>query len=722
MKRRTAAARPTTMRNRFALAMLLISVLCTPHAFAAPLQGTHLSVELVARDTALVPGQPTQIGLLWKMEPGWHIYWTNAGDSGEPPTAKWNLPPGMTAGDLQFPAPKRLPLGPLMDFGYEDQILMPVPLSVANGVKAGTDAHISADLKWLVCREVCLPGKGTVTLTLPVEANAVPGAHAALFKTAQDQMAKPLPAGDSVSAGETKGQFVIELTTGKQEKSAQFFPSEQMQISNPAEQPVAALPNGLLIALQKDENLTHSPAELSGILELSGGRNYLVSVPIHAGLAALPDFSRAETLAAASQSGGVTQAVAAGSNPPDTTTIRLSFGGTIRVALLAFLGGIILNLMPCVFPVLFLKGLSLVQLHGQLRRKTITHGALYTLGILVSFWAIAGVLLALRSGGAALGWGFQFQSPTFVALITLLLFFFGLSLAGQFEFGLTLTSAGGRLAAEEGAAGSFFTGVLATIVATPCTAPFMGAAIGFALAQSAGVSLLIFTSIALGLAAPYVALTLAPGWTRFLPKPGAWMEILKQAAAVPIFATVIWLVWLYAHLAGMDRILALMAALLLTAIAGWALGRWPARPASSLVAIVLLAGAVAVPVYAQRMAATQATWQPWSQSAVDQARAAGKPVFVDFTAAWCLSCQFNERTVLRSKAVEQAMDNAHVVRLRADWTQYDPAITAALNTLGRQGVPTYVVYPGNTAGQPDVLPEALTQSAVIEALQKSGGK
>ena len=399
----------------------------------------------------------------------------------------------------------------------------------------------------------------------------------------------------------------------------------------------------------------------------------------------------------------------------------------LRIALLAFLGGILLNLMPCVFPVLFIKGLALVQSATEERKRLRAHGLIYALGILVSFWTIVAVLLLLRAGGSHIGWGFQFQSPIFVAGIALLLFFLGLSLAGQFEIGLSLTSAGGSLANKSGYTGSFFTGVLATVVATPCVAPFLGVAIGYALVQPAVVTFVIFTALALGLALPYVQLTLQPAWTSLLPKPGPWMEILKQATAIPIFATVIWLVWVFAQVAGMNAVVFLLAGFLLATIAGWALGRWPARTSSMLAATLLLIAALLLPILAARRMGTASAlspdatashdlqWEPYSAETLAADRAQGKEVFVDFTAAWCLSCQVNERVVLDRADVQAAFRKSGVVLLRADWTRQDDAITEALEQLDRSGVPAYALYVGEQA--PQVLPEVLTPGIVINALR-----
>jgi thiol:disulfide interchange protein DsbD len=403
--------------------------------------------------------------------------------------------------------------------------------------------------------------------------------------------------------------------------------------------------------------------------------------------------------------------------------------------------------MPCVFPVLFIKGLALVQSSQHERHRLRAHGWVYTLGILVSFWVVVAVLVILRAAGRQLGWGFQFQSPTFLALMAMLLFFLGLALAGQFEIGLSLTSAGGSLAQKQGYAGSFFTGVLAMVVATPCTAPFMGAAIGYALAHSAWISFGIFSALALGLALPYLALAYFPGWARVLPKPGAWMEVLKQAVSIPIFATVIWLVWVFTQIAGTTALMGLLAAFLLLAIAGWFLGRWPGKAIATTIAAAILILAIGTSVWSvrvlgmpgpaettalarmiadgkfassgatgYRLPATGSTWQSFTPALLAQSRAQGKPVFVDFTASWCLSCQVNERLILRRADVEQRLHDSGAVLLRADWTNQDPDITQTLATLGRSGVPTYALYPADPSAPAHVLPEVLTPGIVLDAL------
>jgi thiol:disulfide interchange protein len=682
---RTRTPKLAAICTLLVLCALALAPTLAPALHAEPVKAAHLTVDLIARDNALVPGEPSQLGLYFRLDPGWHVYWINAGDSGEPPDMKWHLPDGITAGDMQFPAPRRLPLGPLMDFGYEDSVMFPVPLTVASSVRPGTRAALSADVRWLVCREVCIPGKATLSLELPVATSTARNMTSApVFALTATQLPKPLPAGDTASVSFTNNSFNLTLQTAHRESSAEFFPFHAEQIANAAPQVVTPLDDGVQLTIRKDDNLRANPAPLVGVITLSGGRSYTIS--------------------------------AGGTSAPPPVAASTSTAGLGRIIALAFLGGIILNLMPCVFPVLFIKGLAMLNTHGAARSHARAHGAVYALGILVSFWFIAGALLALRAGGHHLGWGFQYQSPQFVVCVAALLFFLALSLAGQFDIGLSLTSAGGSFAQREGFAGSFFTGVLATIVATPCTAPFMGAAIGFALSQSAIVSLAVFTALALGLAAPYVLLTIYPEWLRIFPKPGAWMETLKQLFSIPIFATVIWLVWVYSQQAGSTGVALLLACFLLLAVAGWVIAR--RRRGFAIIATILIIVALAIPIRALHSGPATTQWQPWSPAALDQARATGRPVFVDFTAAWCLSCQFNERTVLESDAVRQKLAQTHVILLRADWTHYDPDITAALTSFGRSGVPAYVIYSQPPPAQPDVLPEALTRTIVLNALDR----
>ena len=653
-----------------------------------PVKAQHLTVELLAQSKDV--GAEAVVGLSFTLEDGWHVYWVNAGDSGEPPHVKWTLPEGVTAGEMLFPAPGRLPLGPLMDFGYENTVTFPVKLQIAKGVKPGR-MHVGAKVDWLVCREVCLPGKADMGIDL----NVVPGASGG--GTGVGPLAEALAGLPRASTRATvnagRDDWVITLRTGKRESTGEFYPFDQEVIANSSPQRVELLADGVRVRVAKSPDLKALPKELHGLVKVSNTVSYEFTGPVVAGEVAAEKGAKTED----------------------------SSGVTVWTALvLAFVGGIILNLMPCVFPVLFIKALALVRASNEERHRMRAHGWAYTLGILVSFWAIVLILLALRAGGSQLGWGFQLQSPGFIAVLASFLFMFAMSLAGQFDMGLSLTSVGGELTQKEGVTGSFFTGVLATVVATPCTAPLMGAAIGFALAQPAWVTLAVFTMLGMGLALPYVLLSLRPEWTRVLPKPGVWMEVLKQATAVPLFATVIWLTWVYGQLFsgsvdGVSAVAGLLGCFLVLSLAGWVLGRWPGRWSSAVIALAIVVLGLGLTL-SRSKTETKTSWVAYSAPALAEARKSGKPVFVDFTAAWCLSCQFNERTVLNSADVQKRFKDGNVVLMKADWTKYDPAITAELEAVGRSGVPTYVIYPAKRAA--DVLPEVLTKGIVIAALDK----
>lgn len=657
-----------------------------------PVKAQHLTAELVSLAPSIAPGGTLDVGLVITLEDKWHVYWINAGDSGEPPRIKWTLPQGITAGKMQFPIPSRLPLGPLMDFGYEDEVAFPVKITAAKNLKPGP-IHLDAKVDWLVCREVCIPGKAHLGLNLTVDPKAaVPTQPVGALGEALGLLPKPLDSDMKLTVTGGKNEFVLDLITGERTTDAEFYPFDQEQIANAGDQDVEPLPNGVRLRVPRSPELTKLPKQLHGVLKLDDDIAYEVTAPVVAGEVPRAAGSKATP----ADANGLTTATALG---------------------LAFAGGIILNLMPCVFPVLFLKGLALVQSSNEERGRLRKHGLVYTLGILVSFWIIVAALLALRAGGSEAGWGFQLQSPVFIAVLALGLFFFALSLAGQFELGLSFTSVGGGLAQKQGYTGSFFTGVLATIVATPCTAPLMGAAVGFALAQPAGITFAIFTALALGLATPYLLLSFQPAWTKLLPRPGAWMEVLKQFTSTFLFGTVIWLVWVYGHLAGengVDRIAWLLIGLFLVAVAGWVMGKWPAKWSSTIAAALICV--IALVAVLRQPKDTTLSWQPYSEQTLNQARDAGKPVFIDFTAAWCLSCQVNERLVLKSKEVQKEFAENKVVLLRADWTKYDAEITRQLSSVGRSGVPTYVIYPIGK-GAADVLPELLTKDLVLNALK-----
>jgi len=675
------------------LLMLSVSAMAQIHEVGTgvpgPIQAPHLAAELIADSGTISPGGTSHIALSLTLEPGWHVYWVYAGDSGEAPRVLWSAAQGIMLGPMQYPAPSRLPLGPLMDYGYEGSAIFPFSLTASQQLSLGT-APLKAHVQWLVCREVCVPGKAFLGLNLQVTPTA-PSATNPLIDAALRAEPFPLPSSVKVHVSANRSLLTVDVETGHRETALEYYPLDDDSIRNAAEQKVEPTPRGAKLVIERAETTDILPKQIKGVLKLSGGRSYTFDVPV-----------------------GAPVAQPASNGEP----------GLFFAVVLAFAGGIILNLMPCVFPVLFLKALSLVNSASESTSQQRRHGMAYTAGILFSFWVIVGVLLTLRLVGKQAGWGFQLQSPGFVVAMAFLLFFMGLSLAGMFDLGLTLTGAGDGLTRKDGYTGSFFTGVLATVVATPCTAPLMGAAIGFALSQSAIVTFTVFTALALGLAVPYLLLTLVPGWANRLPRPGRWMETLKQLTAIPLFLTTVWLIWVYGRLSGgpsgesSDHIARLLVGLVVLAIAGWTLGRWPARRWGYFAALLLAVAGFAVPLSGSHPDKLQ--WQPFSNAALAAAQSERKPVFVDFTAAWCLSCQVNEKAVLQDKSVEQELLRQHYVLLRADWTRYDPEITGALSRVGRSGVPTYVVFSSDASSSAYVLPELLTRSGVLDAIRHAG--
>ncbi len=718
--------RPLVLR----VVVLLLIVAVAGTAFAqhgavgnggpGPVKGQHLTVEMVGAGPQIAVGGTQTVGFVFTLEEKWHIYWKNAGFAGFPPSVEWTLPAGVHAGDLQFPAPTRLPYQGAVDYGYEDNVTYPVVLTADAKLKAPKSGvvHVAAKVKWLVCAEQCVPGSADLGIDLKLAPAgtvvANDGTKVGPLAAALKHIPRPLPANFAARAVSHGDALALTLTTGTQETDGDFYPLDGGVVADNVDQSTQSQPAGVRIFMSLLPN-TPAPKTLHGVVELSENEAYEVTADVTPG-------SAAEVQPPAGAGGG---GHVAGAHAAEEVTV-------FSAVLLALLGGVVLNLMPCVFPVLFLKALSLVQSSGEERQRLRLHGLVYTLGIVVSFWVIVAALLLLRSGGSRFGWGFQLQSPGFVAVLALGLFFFALSLAGMFELGLSVTSAGDSLTRKQGMAGSFFTGVLATVVATPCVGPFMGVAIGFALSQPAWVTFAVFTALGVGLALPYLAISFFPLLIRWLPRPGAWMEFLKQVTALPLFATVIWLVYIYGRLfsggapgEGVYQSAMLLCGLLVVTVGAWTLGRWPAARVATIVAVVLLVAGVATP-FAERPgkaeAAAAAKWEPFSQPALDAARASGKAVFVDYTAAWCLSCQVNEKLVLNTSDVQARLKQGNFVLMRADWTQYDPAITTALTAVGRSGVPTYVIYPGKPEAAPDVLPELLTKDVVLNSIEKDSAK
>ncbi|MGY4831374.1 protein-disulfide reductase DsbD family protein [Sphaerotilaceae bacterium SBD11-9] len=686
-----------------------LALLCWPlfaQAQPAVVSTEHVRAELVAHaPQGIAPGRDVRLGLLLQHEAHWHTYWKNPGDSGLPTRLSWQLPAGVSAGEIEWPTPQQLPLGPLMNHGYEGQVLLPVTLTLPSGFSAAAlDVKLRAE--WLVCKDVCIPETGEFSLRLPTTASTA--MHGALFEEARARV--PREATDARAVARVEGEaLTVEvdgLPAAVRSHQLVFF-AETGAIVDPAapmtqrwegERWVASLP-------LSSERSTR-PAELHAVLARPGAETGL---RVRLAVSGWP--------AEGARPQGAAAAVPVA--PAADASLWLSLG-------LALLGGLLLNLMPCVFPVLSLKVLGFAQ-PGHDRRGLVAGGLAYTGGVVLSFVALAGLLLALRAGGEQLGWGFQLQSPLFVALLAAVFTLVGLNLAGVFEFGSVLPSGLATLRARHPVADHALTGVLAVAVASPCTAPFMGVALGTALTLPAAQALLVFAALGAGMAVPYLALSLSPGLAHRLPRPGAWMQRFKVLMAFPMFATVVWLLWVLGLQVGINGVAALLVVLLALAFAAWAFGlpaagraaRWGLGTAAAavLASSLFWAWPSLQPSAAVSAASAPAgsAWQPWSPETVAQARAEGKPVFVDFTAAWCVTCQVNKLTTLSDAAVLAEFERRQVRLLRADWTRRDPQITAELTRLGRSGVPVYALYAPGT-GAPQLLSELLSAGDIRRAL------
>ena len=674
------------IRSGLLLALLVSAAAPALAAESPPVRTPHVTATLVSDVDAVQPGQALHLGLRLRMAPDWHTYWQNPGDAGVPPELTLTLPPGAKAGDIEWPTPTRQPEGPVMTYGYTGEVLLPVAVTPGSG-----PLHIEASATWLVCAKVCVPEEGVFTLDLPAGAPA-PSAEAPLFAAAAARLPRPSPFEARVTpAGvlSLRGAGLSSATV----RDAWFLPAAWGAVEQAAPQPVSVHDGEVSLALQPGGSFT-AGSGLTGTVVLrdpSGQESFLA-------IDAKPGPASASTPAS-----------------------------LVRTLLLALLGGLILNLMPCVFPVLAMKAMAMARMSGAALGHVRGHALSYTMGVLVAFGALGGVLLGLRAAGGVAGWGFQFQSPAFVAAMAWVLFGVGLNLSGVFDVGGRLAGAGQGLASRGGHLGSFATGGLAVLVATPCTAPFMGAAIAAALAAPAAVMVLVFLAMGLGLAMPYLLLACVPGAARLLPRPGRWMDVLRGALAFPMYGAAVWLLWVISQQSGPDGVLAAGAGLLLVGFAAWAFGlaqkadgRWLGRGAALAalaLAVALLPGLTPAPA-AQAMAQSEGA-EPFTAARLASLRAQNRPVFVNMTAAWCVSCLVNERVALSPAAVRDAFAAHGVAYLKGDWTRGDPEITAYLRDHDRDGVPLYVFYPPGD-GAPTVLPQILTQGEVLDQLNKAG--
>lgn len=702
---------------------LLMLVLMVMPGYSEIVKSQNSEAELISEGESIQPGQPFWVALRLKADDDWHTYWINPGDSGLATSIKWELPEGFQAEAIQWPYPERIEAPPLVSFGYDGEIYLLIKITPPANFK-GDKAKLVANAKWLVCKEACLPASAKLNLEIPVK-NESPKPDAKWASVFADTRAKqPVTATDwninaSLAGKDTLIVNVIPPAGFKGDiTKGTFFPLKAEVIDYAAPQVWKKDGPGYRLELKRAAD-TEAPTKLEGIL--------VSSVP-------LKDGGREKALNVDVAIGAATNAVPSGGTVANATPKPPAGLNSLLYAILfSFIGGLILNLMPCVLPVLSIKVLDFVKKASDDKAKTWQHGLVFTLGVLVSFWTLAGALIALKASGEKLGWGFQLQSPTFLIILSTIFFLFGLNLFGVFEVGTSLMGVGSNAVNSSGWFGSFASGALATMVATPCTAPFMGSALGFALTQPLWASMLIFTSLGLGMSSPYILLSFSPSLLKFVPKPGAWMETFKQFMGFLLMATVVWLGWVLGHQAGVDAVVGLMMALVIMGMGGWVLGRWGSlintnrtRLIAQVITVLLIFAGAGFAVMTAKDGAPEGTtikngegiaWQQFSPKMVEDMRAAGKPVFIDFTATWCLSCQVNERVTFRSKEVQDQFKKLGIVPLKADWTSRDETITKTLEGFGRSGVPLYVLY-NPKESEPKILPEVITPSIILEEFKK----
>lgn len=666
-------------------------------AMARAVQTEHTEAELVAEMQHVRPGEDSWVALRLRPDRGWHTYWRNPGDSGLPTRLEWALPDGVTAGAIHWPYPQAERLGDIVNYGYSRETFHLVPVTVPTGWPVSRPLELQLQAKWLVCEEICIPGEAALKLELPVSHDP-PRANPrwqAGFAEARARLPQPSGWAARFAVGEEDVSLRIETDALRDARQVAYFPVANDLVTHSAPQRIVLDDGGLSLSQVRSSYLQSVPDSVEGVVVVTqrgGTRAYRVE-------------ARAGPVAAAGLA----------VRPPATPAPGLGLA-----LLFALLGGLILNLMPCVFPVLSLKAVALLEARDESAARKRRHALAYTTGVLLAFMGLAGALLFLRESGQAIGWGFQLQQPLFVAVLAYLFFAMGLSLSGVVQFGTRLMGLGQALTHGDSLRGSFFTGVLAVIVASPCTAPFMGVAMGYAFIQSPGTALAVFAALGFGLALPFLLLGFVPVMARALPRPGAWMETFKQAMAFPLYLTVVWLLWVLGGLVGRDGMTLALAGLTLVGLALWL---WPRggriallTRVTALLAAVLLLAHPALQHQPPVSRAHQSEWEPWSPARVAELRAQQRTVLVNFTADWCVTCLVNERGALRASSVQKALDDRQVALLKADWTRADPAITGALAQFGRSGVPLYLVY--REGGEPQVLPQLLTPEIIISAFEQ----
>ncbi|WP_289173935.1 thioredoxin family protein [uncultured Parasutterella sp.] len=666
-----------------------LSVQAQPWKKPEPVQA-----ELVSRFHDAVPGTEFEIGLLLRHDSKWHTYWKSTGDTGLPTRIQWSLPQGWHASEILWPTPAVFKIGDLVNYGYGDEVLLPVRISVPASAEVGSVQDIKAEVSWLMCADQCVPGKASLTLAVQV-ADKDGGATKActLFEASHTAMPSPLSDASGVFDPKT---HAVRVTFKSTEPFHHFyvFAEGDDSVVYGAPQSVSRSADKISVTLQGTDELK-AGSQFSGVFAADGGPRKggwagSFSVPLESGTVAAPTVS------------------------DDTPQTGLS--SWLAVAM-AFIGGLILNVMPCVFPVLSLKILSLVQDRQHINLPL--HSVVFTLGVLLTMLVLAGVLIAVKSAGISVGWGFQLQSPIFVASLAVIFAAISVNLLGWFEFSGVRVSGGSY---SNSLLNCFATGVLAVVAASPCTAPFMGAALGYALTASIRESIFVFLALGLGMSLPWLVLSLFPVLTAWMPKPGAWMNVFRKLMAIPMLLTMIWLLWVLSLQVSFTALVLYIAAVISLCVCLFLYGKLQFSLLTAKLPIVLSAAcavllfaAASSPLFRQPDAAVQAA-DAWSPQAVENALKAGKPVFVDFTASWCVTCQANKIAVLDREDIREAFKQHGVVFLVADWTNQNPDITQALESFGRSGVPLYILY--SPEGKTTVLPELLTKNIVIEALDK----
>ncbi|WP_288741978.1 protein-disulfide reductase DsbD domain-containing protein [uncultured Rheinheimera sp.] len=656
-------------------------------------KASHLKAELVSDHQDLRPGQRFKLALHFIPDEHWHTYWQNPGDSGLATSIDWTLPDGVEAGAIQWPAPMAISVPPLVNYGFEGPTILVSELSIPVDFK-GSQLQIKAKVDWLVCKEICIPADASFELNLPVTQTAVLATdYQTLFEKASQHQPKAVPLRGRYDV--QNQQFSAAVPMPEDLKVSAFFVSAAELVDHAAPQQIDWVDGELLLRQQQNTYFNQAPEQFDLVLNTAAG----------------PVLLQLQHESAPQQSA--------------ISLASFSLTDWLVMVALAAVGGLILNLMPCVFPVLSLKALSLVN-GQQSAQHTKAEALWYSAGVVLSFVLLAAMLLVLRSAGEAVGWGFQLQNPLVVGLLAYLLFVLALSLSGVVQLGLGLMNSGQQLTEKPGARGSFFTGVLAVVVASPCTAPFMGTALGYAATQPALAALAIFAALGLGMALPFLALAWSPGFAALLPKPGLWMEKLKQWLAYPLYLSAVWLLWVYGRQQGIDALALALVGLVFVAAACWLWGLLQlqqAGKASAVMAVLLFAGAVALLWYPQpatQQSAKTDHAEVWSEQRLKQLLQDGKPVLVNMTADWCITCLVNERVALDTDSSKAAMALYNLTYLKGDWTNKDPAISAYLRQFQRDGVPLYVLYwPGQP---PEVLPQILTPDSLRQALEQLSSK